>query len=353
MSLSHLIARPPKFRCLADIWHRVRVMRAWVVREHGAPESISLEEVADPPGAPDKALIAVRATAVNFADSLSIEGTYQEKPELPFIPGREVAGEVVDAPEGSGFAAGDRVAALVLGDGLVQGGYAEMTQADPSLVSRIPDSMPFEEAAGFFGTYQTAWFGLHRRGQLQEGETALIHAGAGGVGSAAIQLAKAAGAQVIATAGGTDKVAVCRQLGADLAIDYSSEDFVAAVKEFTGGRGADVIYDPVGGEVFEKSTKCIAFEGRLVVVGFAGGDIPTLRANHVMVKNYAVVGLYFGSYFQKMPELVEQSKDELLALYEKGLIRPHVSRTAPLDEMVSELQAVCSRKTTGKVVLTI
>jgi NADPH2:quinone reductase len=243
--------------------------------------------------------------------------------------------------------------ATVSQEGLLRGGYAEVTHADVDGVVPIPDGMPFEEAAAFFINYQTGWFGLHRRAKLESGEVVLVHAGAGGVGSAAIQLAKAAGATVIATAGSPEKVELCRQLGADLAVDYSSDDFVEAVKQFTQGRGADVVYDPVGGDVFDRSTKCIAFEGRIVVVGFTSGRFPSLAANHVLVKNYSVVGLHWGLYRQRAPELITPATEELFRLYESGSIRPHIGRSAPLAGALDLLRAVGARETTGKSVLVV
>ena len=270
---------------------------------------------------------------------------------LEQLPGAEVAGTVVSAPADSGLSPGERVLARVRQQGLLQGGYSELVEASPELTVRIPDAMPFDEAAAFFVNYQTGWFGLTRRARLQPGEVVLVHAGAGGVGSAAIQLAKAFGATVVATAGSPEKVAVCRELGADLAVDYRQDDFVEAVKAFTGGRGADVVYDPVGGDVFDRSTKCIAFEGRILVVGFASGRIPEARANHVLLKNYAVVGLHWGLYQQVAPHLVEAATPELFELYAQGKIRPHVSRRFPLEEAPRALEEVTGRRSTGKVVL--
>jgi NADPH2:quinone reductase len=328
-------------------------VKAWVVRENGPPEVMSFEEVEPPDTPPGLVQVEVRAAAINFFDLLQIGGTYQVKPELPFIPGAEVAGIVASAPPGSGLAVGDRVMATVPQQGLLRGGYAEVTHADVDGVVRIPERMPFDEAAGFFINYQTGWFGLHRRARLTAGEVVLVHAGAGGVGSAAIQLAKAAGAAVIATAGSPEKVELCRKLGADLAVDYSSEDFVEAVKQFTQGRGADVVYDPVGGDVFDRSTKCIAFEGRIVVVGFTSGRIPTLAANHVLVKNYSVVGLHWGLYRERLPALIPSATDELFRLYEAGSIRPHIGRRAALGEALDLLQDVGARRTTGKSVLVV
>jgi len=313
---------------------------------------LTLETFDPPQPAQGLVRIAVEAAAVNFFDSLQIAGSYQVKPELPFVPGTEVAGTVVAAPAGSGFSPGDRVLARLRQQGLLEGGYSELVEALPEYTVRLPDEMPFDQAAGFFVNYQTGWFGLMRRARLQPGEVVLVHAGAGGVGSAAIQLAKAAGARVVATAGSAQKVALCRELGADLAIDYRTDDFVDGVKAFTDGRGADVVYDPVGGDVFDRSTKCIAFEGRIVVVGFTSGRIPEARANHVLIKNYAVVGLHWGAYQLRNPALVAEATRTLFEMYGEGQIKPVISATYPLSEAPQALKAVASGGTTGKVLLT-
>ena len=281
-----------------------------MVRELGGPDSLHLEEVPVGENSDGLVRIAVRAAAINFPDVLMVAGAYQVKPDLPFVPGVEVSGEVVSAPPASGLAAGDRVMAFVDNAGLLRGGYAELTHAAPASVTRMPDGMPFDDAAAFMLVFQTGWFGLHRRAHLQAGETLLVHAGAGGVGSAAIQLGKAAGATVIATAGSDEKVAVCRELGADHAINYKTQDFAEKVKSITGGRGADVIYDPVGGDVYDRSTKCVAFEGRIVVVGFTSGRIPQAATNHVLIKNYSVVGLHWGLYTRRAPELIGPAAHE-------------------------------------------
>ncbi len=299
----------------------------------------------------DKVRVDVKAAGINFFDSLVVAGTYQSKPELPFIPGAEVAGTVVYAPPGSGFVEGDRVMARLKPDGIQGGGYAETAHADPDHTVKIPQSMSFEHAAALFITYQTGWFGLHRRAELQSGEFLLVHAGAGGVGSAAIQLGKAAGAIVIATAGSPEKVRLCEELGADHAINYKTDDFVEAVKDFTKGHGADVIYDPVGGDVFDRSTKCIAFEGRLVVVGFTSGQFPQARANHVLIKNYSVVGLHWGLYDERRRDLVAQCTDELLRLSQEGRIRPFVTRRVPLEQANVALLDVATGRSSGKSVL--
>ena len=311
------------------------------------------EELAEGKPADGMVRIRLRASAINYFDSLMIAGQYQTKPDLPFVPGSEVSGEVISAPTGSGFQAGDRVMALMDNQGLTRGGYAEVADAAPGSVAPMPAKMGFDEAAAFTLIFQTGWFGLHRRANLKAGETLLVHAGAGGVGSAAIQLGKAAGAIVIATAGSDEKVEVCRELGADHAINYKTQDFVEEVKKITGGRGADVVYDPVGGDVYDRSTKCIAFEGRIVIVGFTSGRIPQAATNHVLVKNYSVVGLHWGLYSKRAPELIPLATKALLELYDAGKIKPYVSTRLPLSEAPRALTSVAGGKSTGKVILTV
>jgi NADPH2:quinone reductase len=326
-------------------------MKAWVVRAWGDPDSMSYEDVdLGEPGA-DMLRIKIEAAAINFFDALMIAGTYQTKPDFPFTPGGEVAGTVVAAPDNSSMAVGDRVMTGFGANKLGMGGYATEADTLPMLARRIPDSMSFEDAAAFNVVYQTAYFALHVRGDLKKGEVLLVHGGAGGVGTACIQLGKVAGATVIATAGSDDKVDLCRQLGADHAINYKTQDFADEVKKLTGGRGADVIFDPVGGDVFDRSTKCIAFEGRLVVIGFTSGRIPEAKANHVLVKNYSVVGLHWGAYMLHKPQLIDDAAQELFRLYEAGKIKPHISARYKMSDAPTALKAVTSGKTTGKVVL--
>jgi NADPH:quinone reductase len=328
-------------------------VKAWVVRELGGPESLRFEEVAPSEPADGMVRIKVQAAAINFPDVLMVAGLYQVKPELPFVPGVEVSGEVVTAPAASGFRPGDRVMALLDSVGLTHGGFAEVADAAPASIARMPDKMTFDEAAGFTLIFQTGWFGLHRRANLKAGETLLVHAGAGGVGSAAIQLGKAAGATVIATAGSDEKVALCRTLGADHAVNYKTQDFAEEVKRITGGRGADVVFDPVGGDVYDRSTKCIAFEGRIVVVGFTSGRIPQAATNHVLIKNYSVVGLHWGLYTKRAPELIPPAARALLDLYEAGKIKTYISTRLPLSQAPRALALVGEGKSTGKVILTV
>lgn len=312
-------------------------MRAWRVHELGDPKDVlKLEEIEEPSPKNGEVVVEVEAAALNFFDILMCRGEYQERPELPFPPGGEVAGT----------ADGRRVIATPF----PAGGYSEKVVVSEDALFPIPNSLPFEEAAAMHIIFQTAYFALHRRANLSEGETVLVHAGAGGVGSAAIQLAKAAGARVVATAGGEEKVEVCRRLGADFAIDYREEDFIPAVKEATEGRGADVVFDPVGGDVFDGSRRCVAFEGRIVIIGFAGGRIADAPTNHALIKNYSVVGLHWGLYNKTKPELVRKTHEELMRLYEAGDISPLIHSVVPFEDVPDALVELGGRKTHGKLV---
>lgn len=325
-------------------------MRAWRVHELGEPADVlRLDDVPEPPPPEGgDVVITVEAVGLNFPDVLLCRGMYQERPPLPFTPGIEVAGTVLAAGPEAGFRPGQRVLGWPT---LPGGGLAERTTLAPGSAYGVPEEMPAEVAAAFFITYQTGEFALHRRAALRAGETLLVHAGAGGVGSAAIQLGKAAGARVIATAGGAEKVAVCRRLGADLAVDYRSEDFVAAVKTATDGRGADVVFDPVGGDVFDASRRCVAFEGRIVVVGFAGGRIAEAPTNHALIKNYAVVGLHWGLYRSQRPSAIAEAHEALLSLYTEGRIDPLIGDLLPLEAAPEALTRLADRRTVGKLVL--
>ncbi|MGC0405092.1 NADPH2:quinone reductase [Streptomyces sp. SAI-126] len=238
---------------------------------------------------------------------------------------------------------------MIANPALPYGGFAEYAVADAAALLAAPDSLDDAEAAALHIGYQTGWFGLHRRARLEAGETLLVHAAAGGVGSAAVQLGKAAGATVIGVVGGAEKAAVARELGCDTVIDRRSEDVVAAVKEATGGRGADVIYDPVGGEAYTQSTKVVAFEGRIVVVGFAGGTIPSPGLNHALVKNYAILGLHWGLYNTKNPKLVQHCHEQLTELAARGAIKPLISERVPLAGAADAVQRLGDGVTTGRI----
>jgi len=323
-------------------------MRAWQVQRLGDPEqALQLAEVEEPRPEPGEVVIEVRAAALNFFDILLCRGEYQERPELPFTPGGEVSGTITEAGDGANLRIGQRVIAT---PPLPRGGYADKVAVPESSVFPIPESMPFEKAAALPITYQTAHVALHHRAQLESGETVLVHAGAGGVGSAAIQIAKAAGARVIATAGGPEKVGVCKELGAEIAVDYREENFIEVVKGATEGRGADVIFDPVGGDVFDGSRRCVAFEGRILVIGFAGGRIAEVPTNHVLVKNYSVVGMHWGLYTRVMPNLVRSTHEDLVGLYEAGEIDPLISGTVPFDGLPDALHQLAERGTYGKFI---
>jgi NADPH2:quinone reductase len=322
-------------------------VRAIVVDRWMEPTELALREAPDPAPRPGALLVDVKAAGCNFFDILMCRGTYQVKPPFPFVPGAEVAGVVAAVGDGvSGFAPGDRVFGS---SGL--GGFAERALVPAGGAWRLPDTMSFAEGAALPIVYPTSYAALVYRAALQAGETLLVHAAAGGVGVAAVQIGKALGARVIATAGGAEKLAVARRAGADVIVDYKDEDFVARVLEETGGRGADVIYDSVGGDVFERSLKCIAWNGRLLVIGFAGGEIPSVKLNRILLKNIAVVGLHWGAYAKFEPERIPETMRALLALHEKGAIRPEIYRSYPLARAGEALAALGSRGTWGKVVL--
>lgn len=323
-------------------------MRAVVVDRLMEPHELRVGEVPEPVLEPGALFVDVKAAGCNFFDTLICRGRYQVKPSLPFVPGGEVAGVIREVGEdASGFRVGDRVC-CALGS---TGGYAERVVVPATHAWKIPDAMSFAEGAALPIVYPTSYAGLVYRAALAPGETLLVHAAAGGVGTAAVQIGRALGARVIATAGGEEKLAVARAAGAELAIDYRREDFAKRVMEATGGRGADVVYDSVGGEVFDRSLKCIAWNGRLLVIGFASGTIPTPRLNRVLLKNIALVGLHWPAYFENEPERVGQTFQALFDLYDQGAIRPLVHRRYPLERAAEALTELASRGTTGKVVL--
>ncbi|MBT2873067.1 MULTISPECIES: NADPH:quinone oxidoreductase family protein [Streptomyces] len=313
-------------------------MQAWQVHELGEPrEVMRLADVGRPTPGEGQVLLRVRAANINFPDALMCRGQYQVRPPLPFTPGVEICGETED---------GRRV---IANPALPHGGFAEYALADAAALLPAPDALDDAEAAALHIGYQTAWFALHRRAHLEAGETLLVHAAAGGVGSAAVQLGKAAGATVIGVAGGADKAVVARELGCDVVIDRREQDVVAAVKETTGGRGADVIFDPVGGEAYTQSAKTVAFEGRIVIVGFASGTIPSPGLNHALIKNYAILGLHWGLYNTKNPKLVQHCHEQLTELAARGAIKPLVSERVPLAGAADAVQRVADGVTTGRV----
>lgn len=326
-------------------------MKAWRVHRLGEPTDVlRLEDVPEPGPAPGELLVRVRAAALNFPDVLFCRGEYQQKPSLPFIPGFEIAGEVVVGGTGTETTPGTRVAAMCTESG---GGFGECVVIPERAAMPLPDAMPDWHAAALPIAYLTGHSGLHRRAGVVSGETVLVHGGAGGVGTAIIQIARAAGARVVATAGGARKVAVCQELGADLVIDYREHDFVAPVLEFTGGRGADVIMDQVGGDVFDRSRKCIAFEGRIVIVGFTGGRIAQAPTNHALMKNYSIMGLHWARYGVKAPEVVADTYVQVLDLYRAGKIQPLVSEVLEIADVPAALARFGTLDVVGKMVVSM
>ncbi len=324
-------------------------MKAWRVSEWCEPEQMTLDEIAEPEPGPGQVRIKNAAAALNFYDILMIQGKYQVKPPLPFTPGSEVAGVIDAVGEGvEGLSIGDRAQAITS-----TGGFAEYSVAPAGQTFRVPASMSFEEAAAMIVIYQTSYFALNNRTRIREGEWLLVHAAAGGVGSSAVQIGKALGARIIATAGSAEKLSFCLSQGADHALNYRDQAWVDQVKQITGGRGADVVYDPVGGDIFDLSTKCIASEGRLLVIGFAGGRIPSIAANRILLKNISVIGCYWGGYLEHHPEFMAEAQAKLFGMYEAGQIKPVVSRAFSLASAAEALRALAERNSYGKVVLSV
>ncbi|MFC7878659.1 NADPH:quinone oxidoreductase family protein [Isoptericola sp. NPDC057391] len=324
-------------------------MRAWRVTGPGEPADVlRLDEVPVPEPGRGEVLVRVRAVAVNFPDVLLARGEYQVRPEPPFVPGIELCGDVVEL--GEGVAAGERGLApgsRVVGSAI--GVLSELAVLPAPAVHPAPADLDDAEAAALTIAYQTAWFALHRKARLRPGERLLVHAAAGGVGTAAVQLGAAAGARVIGVVGSPAKADVARAAGAHHVL-VRGDDLAAQVKELTEGAGADVVVDPVGGTSFEQSTRCIAFEGRIVVVGFASGDVPPVRANHALVKNYDVLGLHWALYQERRPALVDAAHDALTRLAADAAVRPVVADVVPFDDAPAAVQRLAGGTTTGRLV---
>ncbi len=321
-------------------------MRALLCKELGEP--LIVADIAAPSLGPGQVRIGVHGCGVNFADVLMVQGKYQEKPDVPFSPGMECAGEVIEVGEGvTAVSPGERVIALSDFGAAAE----ELVTNDYNLVP-IPESMDYATAAGFGVTYGTAHLALTRRGQLKAGETLLVHAAAGGVGLAAVEIGKALGATVIGSAGGPEKCVIAKAHGADRVFDYKTEDIRETVKTLTGSAGADVIFDPVGGDVFDASLRCIAWEGRLLVIGFASGRIPEIKTGIMLVKNISLVGVYWGANRRRDLDAFRESFRELSKLYEDGVLKPLTSATYDLADASQAYADLASRKTTGKIVLT-
>jgi NADPH2:quinone reductase len=324
-------------------------MKALLCNAWGGPDALAIGELPSPSPGPGEILVGVRACGLNFADTLMIQGKYQERPDFPFSPGLEVSGEVLETGPGiDDFASGDAVIALC-----GHGGLAERVVVPAGNAIRLPEGMDFVTAAGFAVVYGTAHVGLERRARLEPGEVLLVHGAAGGVGLAAVEIGRRMGATVIATGSSEKKLALAGEHGAHHVINYHEERFPDRVKALTDGRGADVIFDPVGGEVFDQSVRCINWEGRILVIGFASGTIPELPVNLTLVKNMSVVGVYWGAYRKRDPEVLQQSWRQLLEWLAEGALSPHVSATYRLADAPAALTSLMERRAIGKVVVKI
>ncbi|MEG4316948.1 NADPH:quinone oxidoreductase family protein [Pseudomonas sp. FIP_A4] len=325
-------------------------MKAVLCKSFGPAENLVVEEVASPTRKPNEILLDVHAASVNFPDTLIIEGKYQFKPPLPFSPGGEAAGVVA--------AIGDKVSHLRVGDRVMGltgwGSFAEQVAVPAYNVLPIPAQMDFATAAAFGMTYGTSMHALKQRGNLQPGETLLVLGAAGGVGLAAVEIGKAMGARVIAAASSAEKLDVAKQAGADELINYSAESLRDRLKELTGGQGVDVIYDPVGGKLFEEAFRSIAWNGRMLVVGFAaGGDIPALPANLPLLKGAALVGVFWGAFAQRQPQDNAANFQQLFAWHAEGRLRPLISQRFALEQTAEAIAMLGQRKAVGKLVVQV
>ena len=325
-------------------------MKAWQMLKLGDPwKGLTVKELDSPRVSRETVRIRVEATDLNFADILQSQGKYQIKVTPPFTPGLNSLGVVLEAGVNSEFKAGDRIVGPCV---TPYGGYAEEAILLSQRCQRVPIDLEAIQAMGAHVTHGTSWFALHQRAQLQPGETVLVLAAAGGVGSAAVQMARAHGCWVAAAASGQQKTALCHQLGADLVIDYEIEDLYQKVHEATDGRGVDVVYDPVGGDYFDIARRLVAFEGRILVVGFASGRIPSAPMNHALVKNYSIVGVHMAAYREKLPHLVSECYEELHNYLLEGTYKAVVTDTIEFDALPIALEQLANRSTTGRIVFT-
>lgn len=324
-------------------------MKALLCKQFGPPESLVLEEVPSPKPGPGEVVISIKAASVNFPDVLIIQNKYQFKPPLPFSPGSELAGVVKEVgADVKSVKPGDRVIAFT-----AYGAFAEEVKTEAGRLLPMPEGMGFEAAASFILTYGTTDHALRDRGQMKPGESLLVLGAAGGVGVAALEIGKAMGARVIACASSDDKLAVCREHGADETINYATEDLRERIKALCGSKGVDVIYDAVGGPYTEPAFRSIAWRGRHLVIGFAAGDIPKLPLNLPLLKGASVVGVFWGDFTRREPQAFAESARQLARWYLEGKLKPHVSATFPLEKAADAMNLLVSRKAKGKVVVKI
>ena len=324
-------------------------MKAIVCKTYGPPENLALEEIDDPVATENEAVVQIYSASLNFPDGLQIQGKYQFQPPMPFTPGSEVGGIITSVGAGiRGFAVGDRVMAT---PGI--GGLAEQVAVKADGLRKIPDSMDFKTAAGFAMIYTTSYYALKQRAQLQAGETLLVLGASGGVGLAAVELGKLMGAKVIAAASSDEKLDFVNRLNPDALLNYGDGELKERVKELTGGTGADVIYDPVGGDLFDQSCRCINWNGRLLVVGFASGRIPEYKANLALLKGSSMVGVFLGRFRKEEPAEYENNFAELLDMYDAGKLKPIVTESFAMTDFVDAFNVFTERKVMGKVTLEI
>lgn len=324
-------------------------MKAVLCKAFGTPETLVVEEVDSPAVTGGEVKIRVRACGVNFPDVLMIQGLYQVKPPFPFSPGLEVSGDVIEVGAGvDNLQVGQRVMAV-----LNYGGFAEEVVVPAMMAIPLPPNMSYEDAAGFPLVYGTSHVALAHRGKLQAGETLLVLGAAGGVGLTAVELGKLMGAKVIAAASTAEKLTLTQEYGADEIINYSTENLRDRVKDLTDGKGADVIYDPVGGDMFDMAIRRVAWEGRYLVIGFASGRIPEAPANIPLLKNSSIVGVFWGAYLLNDPTVIVKSFRELLTWYAEGKLKPHIHKTFALDEAHLAITELMERRAMGKVLVTM
>lgn len=324
-------------------------MKAMLCKEYGPPESLVLEDIELPPPGSREVRIRVRSAGVNFPDILIMQGKYQYKPDMPFSPGSECAGDVVSVgTDVTEFSEGDRVIALT-----TYGSYAEEVNAKAERCLPLPSDMDYKLGSAFVLTYGTSIYGLKQRAQLRPDEWLLVHGAAGGVGLSAVEIGKAMGAKVIGTGGNDEKLQIVKDHGADHVINYANGEFKDQIKEICGGGGADVIYDPVGGDIFDQSLRCINWNGRLLVIGFAGGRIPSAPANLALLKNCSIVGVFWGAWTERDPQGNRDNVHEMFDWVRQGKLNPNISHTFSLEQVPEALNALVKREVIGKAVIEI
>ena len=325
-------------------------MRALLCKEHGMADKLELvDDWPEPQAGKGEIVIDIKAAGLNFPDVLIIQGKYQFQPEMPFIPGGECAGDVIAVGEGvERYKVGDKVIAMT-----GHGCFCEQIAVNQLAVMPMPEGLDYKQAAGVAVTYFTTYHALKQRAQLQEGETLLVLGAAGGVGSTAVELGKLMGAKVIAAASSEEKLALCRELGADETINYSEEDLKARVKELTGGKGVDVVYDPVGGDYSEPALRGMAWNGRYLVIGFASGPIPEIPLNLTLLKGCSIVGVFWGRFTGEEPAVHLQNIKELWSLFAEGKLKPAINDVFPLEAYEQAYEVMTERRARGKVILTL